>query len=224
MQIAKPVGRHAAVQKYDILSAMMAYGLAQDKTVQRRVMRLMSLITTRYNWQRDELSMGQAEIARLWSVDPRTVKREMAVLRSWGWLVEKRKGARGRVSLHGVDLARIAQDTRTVWDKIGSDFIARMDGPDAPEATNVVPLHPVEAPLDNGGLWDKVRVDLHGSHPARFASWIKDLTMVEESNGAVTLAAPSSFHAKYVQTHLQDWLLTAIRLREPSVARILWLG
>ena len=44
----------------------------------------MALITTRYNWQRDELTMGQGEIARLWSVDDRTVKREMARLAGAG--------------------------------------------------------------------------------------------------------------------------------------------
>jgi hypothetical protein len=38
----------------------------------------MALITMRYNWQRDELTTGQGEIAPLWSVDERTVKREMA--------------------------------------------------------------------------------------------------------------------------------------------------
>ena len=88
--VMKPVGRDATTKKYDILSAMMAYGLRQDKHRQRLIMRLMSLITTRYNWQRDELSMGQAEIAKLWNVETRTVKREMAKLRSLGWLVEKR--------------------------------------------------------------------------------------------------------------------------------------
>lgn len=36
-----------------------------DQNLQRLVLRLMSLITTRYNWQRNELTMGQREIARL---------------------------------------------------------------------------------------------------------------------------------------------------------------
>ena len=80
MQRARPVGREAASKKYDILSALMAHALSLDPASQKLALRLMSLITTRYNWQRDELTIGQTEIARLWCVDPRTVKREMAKL------------------------------------------------------------------------------------------------------------------------------------------------
>ena len=63
MQVIRAVGREAAAKKYDILSAMMAHALAGDKHRQRLVLRLMALITTRYNWQRNELAMGQREIA-----------------------------------------------------------------------------------------------------------------------------------------------------------------
>ncbi len=83
MQVIRPVGREAAAKKYDILSAMTDHALAGDQHRQRLVLRLMSLITTRYNWQRNELTMGQKEIARLWCVDERTVKRDMARLRAW---------------------------------------------------------------------------------------------------------------------------------------------
>ena len=86
MQVIRPgtsaVGRDAAVRKYDALSALMAFALAGDPNRQRLVLRLMALITTRYNWQRNELAMGQREIARLWCVDERTVKRDMARLRA----------------------------------------------------------------------------------------------------------------------------------------------
>jgi hypothetical protein len=140
MQKPKAVGPQAGARKYDILSALMAFALSQDKIVQRRVMRIMALITARYNWQRDELCVGQREIARMWSVDERTVKREMAVLRGLGWLVQKRKGARGRLSVYGIDLERMMEDTRPAWPLIGPDFVERVGGrPEAPES-NVVPL------------------------------------------------------------------------------------
>lgn len=61
MQVIRAVGPEAAAKKYDLLSAMMAHGLASDKHRQR-------------------------EIARLWCVDERTVKRDMARLRSLGWI------------------------------------------------------------------------------------------------------------------------------------------
>ena len=41
------------------------------------MLRLIALITARYNWQRDELSVGQSEMARIWGVHDRTVKREV---------------------------------------------------------------------------------------------------------------------------------------------------
>jgi hypothetical protein len=72
---------------------MGAAALSKGKHDQRRTLRLITLITARYNWMRDELAVGQREIARLWSVDERTVKREMALLRAQGWLNVKRQGA-----------------------------------------------------------------------------------------------------------------------------------
>ena len=81
MLAGKLVGRSAAALKYDLLTVMGAYALSQDKGAQRLVLRLMTLVTARYNWKRDQLAVGQREIARLWQVDERTVKREMAKLR-----------------------------------------------------------------------------------------------------------------------------------------------
>jgi len=168
VQVMKPVGRDAAAKKYDILSALLAHGLQQDKHRQRLIMRLMALITTRYNWQRDELTMGQTEIAKLWSVDTRTVKREMAKLRSLGWLVEKRAAARGRVAVHGIALVQIMLDTKPAWDAIGPDFIARVQPESATEGQgeNVVPLRPSVAPVADGSLWAEAQTVFHGQDAA----------------------------------------------------------
>ena len=81
MQIARPVGRQAASRKYDLLTALGVHACHGDKHLQRLVLRFMTLIVARYNWQHDDLSVGQREIAALWAVDERTVKREMAKLR-----------------------------------------------------------------------------------------------------------------------------------------------
>lgn len=124
----KPVGRNAAAMKYDIISALGAFALAQDRTRQRRILRLITLMTARYNWARDELAVGQREIARLWACDERTVKREMARLRADGWLVVRRQGARGRVSEYSLNRDQILLDTRPIWPAIGPDFVLRLDG------------------------------------------------------------------------------------------------
>lgn len=224
MQLPRPVGREAASRKYDILSALMAFALAQDKHVQRLVLRIMALITSRYNWQRDELSVGQAEIARLWSVDERTVKREMARLRAQGWLVQKRQGARGRVSVYGLDLERMLEDTRPAWPRIGPDFVARLGGQaeTEPAASNVVPLRAVAAPqpVADGSTWAEAQARLLAQDAASYGAWFHPLTEAGLEDGRITLAAPTRFHASYVMTHLQPRLLAALRAGDPSIAAV----
>ena len=219
MQLHRPVGREAASRKYDILSALMAFALSNDKHVQRQILRVMALITTRYNWQRDELTMGQNEIARLWSVDDRTVKREMARLRSQGWLILKRQGARGRVSTYGLDLNRMLDDTRPAWPLIGEDFIGRLDPPTAAGqgASNVVPLRAVHPPTEDGSIWAAAQACLHEQDIAIYGAWFHTLTEAGLEANALTLAAPTRFHAAYVATNLKDRLLAALRRVDPSM-------
>jgi hypothetical protein len=216
----KPVGRDAAAKKYDILSALAAFALSQDKHVQRRILRLMSLITTRYNWQRNELSMGQEDIARLWTVDLRTVKREMAKLRGLGWLVETRGAARGRVAIHALDFALIMADTRHVWANIGTDFIARQAGGTVPEpASNVVPFQAAPLPQD-GSVWTAAQHAFQAQDAAAFTAWIARLREVDREGGTLCLLAPSRFHKTYVETHLSDSLLRILRRIDPSLSAI----
>lgn len=232
MQLPRPVGREAASRKYDILSALMAFALAKDKHVQRQVMRIMALITTRYNWQRDELTMGQGEIARLWSVDDRTVKREMARLRAQGWLVLKRQGARGRVSVYGMDLNRMLADTRPAWPLIGEDFIARLDpaaagqGAEGQGASNVVPLRAASgpAPGSDGSVWATAQAWLHQDDAATYGAWFHALTDAGMEANCLTLAAPTRFHATYVTTNLKDRLLAALWRLEPSLRDVRIIG
>ena len=222
----KPVGREAATRKYDILSALAALALVQEKHDQRRILRLMALITTRYNWQRNELTMGQAEIARLWGVDLRTVKREMAKLRAMGWLIETRGAARGRVASHALDLDLMMQETRGVWENIGPDFIERQTprGTAAP-APNVVPFKPgnVLAPRADtaeGSLWGQACAVFEAQDSATYAAWIGRLAEVSREGAVLTLVAPSRFHASYVETHLADRLMRVLRQIDPSLREV----
>ena len=226
MQLPRPVGREAASRKYDIMSALMAFALSQDKHVQRQVLRIMALITTRYNWQRDELTMGQGEIARLWSVDERTVKREMARLRAQGWLVLKRQGARGRVSVYGMDLGRMLEDTRPAWPLIGEDFVARLDPaePAGQGASNVVPLRAVAAPEADGSVWATAQGWLHGEDPATYGAWFHSLTEAATEANCLILAAPTRFHATYVETNLKDRLVAALRRFDPGLRDVRVVG
>ncbi|MEL6808946.1 MAG: hypothetical protein AAFO97_14315 [Pseudomonadota bacterium] len=222
MQTQRSVGQGASARKYDIITALGAFALARGKHDQRRVLRLITLITARYNWARDELNVGQREIARLWSVDTRTVKREIAIWRAQGWLIVKQHGARGRVTRHGLDIERMLADTAAQWPAVGPDFELRMGV--AEREPKVVPL-PVKgnvAPPDVGcgTEWALAQASLHSEDAGLYASWIAGLNRVERAGGRLTLRAPSRFHGAYVQTHLERRILLACRDVDSDVTEI----
>jgi DnaA N-terminal domain len=223
MLVNKAVGRDAATKKYDILTALTTFALSEDKHRQRQVMRLIALITSRYNWQRNELSMGQREIAKLWSVDERTVKRELAKLRSLGWLTVKRAGARGRVTSYGLELDIVFEVTRPCWEKIGPDFIDRMGmmqgrATDRPDS-NVVPFSKSlqNGPQADGTLWSDARAILFADDPVSYGSWFHQLTEAGRDGDTLVLAVPTKFHASYIQTHLSERLISSLRRIDPSL-------
>ncbi|KAB7610091.1 hypothetical protein F9L33_15400 [Amylibacter sp. SFDW26] len=227
MLASKPVGREAATKKYDILSALMTYALAREKRTQKLVLRLMSLITTRYNWQRDELSMGQKEIAKLWSVDERTVKRELAKLKSKGWLEVKRAGARGRVTLYSIKLEKVLYETQADWQKMGPDFVLRLTEITAPAAqnvheTNIVPFSAAnhKRPEEDGSVWASASAFLFDQDTTVFAAWLRQLEEAGQEGGCLTLIAPTKFHATYVETHLADSILRTAMQVDPSIRSI----
>ena len=222
MLSSKLVGRDAAARKYDIITALGASALAGNKHDYRLTLRFITLITARYNWARNELAVGQREIARLWSVDERTVKREMAKLRGLGWLVVRRHGARGRVTEYALDIDAILAATRIQWANVGPDFDMRMQG--TPEPTRVVPM-PVRgsAPLppnEDGTEWALAQRILHAEDSGIYGSWLHNLTRNGRAGGRLTLIAPSRFHGAYVQSHLLGRVLAAVKAVDADVTEI----
>ena len=223
MQIARPVGRQAASRKYDLLTALGVHACHGDKHLQRLVLRLITLIVARYNWQSDEITVGQREIAALWGVDERTVKRDIARLRALGWLVQHRAAVRGRVASHGLDLNAILAATKQDWAAVGPDFMDRMSGPKAPAvpAPNVVNFPAQTAPPPQGaGLWGRAQARLHSEDPAIFAAWFRPLVVLGVEGGLMELAAPSRFHASYVTTHLTARLFSALRAEDGTIRAV----
>lgn len=222
MQTLRFAGRGAAVQKYDLITAMGTFALSQDKHQQRLTLRFITLIMARYNWARDELAVGQREIARLWSVDERTVKREMAKLRGLGWVIVHRQGARGRVTQYGLDLAAILRATNPTWQNVGPDFDLRMSG--GPPTSDVVPMptrEDVPPPdLENATEWTLAQAILHAEDKGLYGSWLRALVRSERAGGRLTLKAPSRFHGAYVQTHLLGRVLAACKAVDPDVSEI----
>jgi len=226
MLATKPVGRNAAAMKYDILSALSIHALAGDKNRQRQVLRFLALITTRYNWQNNELSIGRTEMARLWAVNERTVKRETAKLREMGWIRVKKPGARGRVTVFEFDLKQVLLDTKLAWEVIGPDFVARMQdtGPDTGTQLpqdNVVPFQrPETSPDETNDLWGRVLAGLHGRDPELYSTWFRHLSESERAGGVVTLSAPSRFMADYIATHLKARILATYSRFDADVREV----
>ena len=226
MHSLKPTGRDASVKKYDILSALMVYGLHQDKSTFKLAARLTALITTRYNWRSNELTLGQKEIARIWNVEPRTVKREIAKMRDRQWLSIKRAGARGRVSTYALNLETILTETRNTWDAIGPDFeeraahlvpevaVGKVVRVDFGGAKDGAPVEQTSAP------WARITADLQAKDSAIFANWYAKLAYIDARDGKLFLASENSFVARYVNTHLANDLLRVARQHMPDVAEI----
>lgn len=200
----RAVGRAGSSQKYDILTILGTFALSQDRRLQRQTLRLICLITARYNWQHDMLEMGQAEIARLWSCDIRTVKREMAAFRDMGWLKELRPAARGRVAVHGLGIAKILADTRVIWEKIGPDVVQRLSVEAPPVSDDKIIPFPTAEPVqtDHATPWGYVGDALRHEDPVIYQAWFASLEPSFEE-GILHLRAPGRFHARYVATHLR---------------------
>ena len=214
----KAVGAGAAAKKYDILSAMMAMALHKGGTDERRILRLMSLITTRYNWRTETLVMGQAEIARLWDVDTRTVKREMAVFRDLGWIVVKRAGARGRVGAYGINFDRILKASAPFWPAIGSDFEDRAVPMIAAPDPTVIKVN--FAKPTGPGAWPEIAAMLAKDNAEVYQNWISKLAFKGIEGTTLVLAAPSEFLARYVGTHHQTWILRVARQADPTLTSL----
>lgn len=224
MRATKLVGPEAASQKYDLLTALGCHALTGPAGLQRLILRFLTLITARYNWRTGQFHVGQREIARLWSVDERTVKREMARLRSFGWITLESPARRGRVATYALDLTAIRAATRTAWPRVGEDFEARMTGTPIPAAGGTVVPFPrpdlARPPTDDDAgeeeaaaedPWDRMRRMLHEADAVVFASWFDALKNRGRAGEALVLVAPSAFHASYVRTHYAERLAAAAR-------------
>jgi hypothetical protein len=208
----QPGGPNAAAQKYDLLTMLGVVGLGNSAIQERSMLRLITLVTARYNWRSAEITVGRREIARLWGVDERTVKREMARLRGLGFVKLLRPGVRGRVATYGVDFEAIA----AVCDctRIGPDFVARIAanraGGAAARVTSaeVIPFPHVD---DHGAsAWTRARAALRDIGEAAHQRWIAPLVPAALEADRLVLRAPSAYHASYVERTYGDAIRRAV--------------
>ena len=219
MELKKLTGPQAGSLKYDLLTALGAAGLHGSPTVQTSLMRLCTVITARYNWRMDEVSIGQAELARLWAVNERTVKREMKRLTQDGWIICLRPGVRGRVGAYRLNYASIYEKTQSSWEAVGQDFAERMsefsgtgrvvkvDFKSPQPHPKVVPLSAV--PKDGTG-WAPIARRLQETHPELYENWFAKLEEKPAKAGELNLKAANAFVAGYIQTHLLKFVDEAV--------------
>jgi hypothetical protein len=191
-------GRNASALKYDILTAIAVRALTDTAGARTTALRLIALITARYDWRRDEVSIGRNELAQLWKTSEATAKRELGKFKSQGLLEIKRPGVRGRVAAYRLCHSNLSEKTRPNWDQIGGHFTERMadflnmDG-SAPKTPNST----VEAEAQ---VWrhmvSTLSVELS---PAVLEKWILPLIFVSADHGTVVLRAPSAFQSDIAQ-------------------------
>ena len=137
MDSKRLTGPQAGVVKYDLLTTLATAGLCGTPGEQTSMLRLIALVTARYNWRADEVTVGQREMARLWSCNERTVKREIKRLTGAGVLRCLRPGVRGRVAAYRLERGALAEMADKVGMLVGQDFLERMNEIKPPPATVV---------------------------------------------------------------------------------------
>lgn len=188
------VGPGAGARKYDLLTAIALAGLTETVLSRTLALRLIALVTARYDWARDQVAVGHTELTRLWSVSRRTVIRDVDKLMTLGVLRRVAEGRRGRVSVYRLGHDALDVITAPLWPKAGRPLEERMTRPSA----EAVPLQrpPV---LDAPSPWRDARDRLAAAlGDATMIRWIDPLRFEAAEGGVLMLGAPSRFMADYV--------------------------
>lgn len=227
MDVKRVVGRNAGVQKYDVLTAMAIAGMHSGPMRQTSMLRLIALVTARYNWRAQEFSVGQRDIAKLWDVNERTVKREIKRLCESNILICKRKGVRGRVGAYALNIEAIYSQSAPYWESVGPDYQDRMSENLPQSETKVVTVNfrpespeTENAPSGTSG-WPAAMARLRAKHPSDYSNWYAHLVKENWQDGQLTLKASSGFVARYIETHLAKHLLNAVEAELGPVARLI---
>lgn len=226
MKLTRSTGPQASVQKYDVLTALAIAGLNGKPGFQTSMLRLVALITARYNWKLDELTVGQRDLARMWAVDERTVKREIKRLTEYKILIQLRPGVRGRVAAYRLNQGEIYRLSQPHWQEVGPDFVARMGG-NRPASEEVqdkvvrVDFRPGTQSLEPGHTeWQRASAHLAEADYDLHRCWFAALIFEDFLDGSLRLRAPSSFVAKYILTHHMTRLYDAARIQFGALRKI----
>tara|TARA_R110000787_G_scaffold51821_16_gene122473 strand:- start:285 stop:980 length:696 start_codon:yes stop_codon:yes gene_type:complete len=228
MEPKRLTGPGAGSLKYDVLTALCVSGLHGSSAQQVSMTRLCCLITARYNWKLDHFCVGQPEMARMWHVTERTVKREIKRWCDDRLLICVRKGVRGRVGAYRLNIPEVFEKSRDVWISVGTDYAERMDEMDPARATSVVKVDfakvvPDATSVDDGTSWFAVSERLKSLYPEKHRNWFAPLRFVSDEGGKYTLAARSGFVVRYLETHFSTVMAEAVRAEVGHGRRIVFI-
>lgn len=215
--------------KYDVLTALSVLGLHGSPARQISMMRLCALITARYNWKLDHFCVGQPEMARMWHVTERTVKREIKRWVDDRLLICVRKGVRGRVGAYRLNLLRVYEVSRDVWMAVGTDYAERMEGLQPASPSSVVqvdfakPAQDDTPTVDDGTSWYAVSQRLKTLYPGKHRNWFAPLRFISDKDGRYTLAARSGFVVRYLETHFSTVMAEAVEAEVGLGRRIVFV-
>lgn len=227
MDAQRMTGPGAGVVKYDLVTSLSVAGLNGPPVLQTSMMRLISLITARYNWTQDELCVGQREMARMWSVNERTVKREVKRLTEAGLLICKRAGVKGRVATYRLNIQRIVEMSEPCWALVGPDFEARMQARHGSTSIKVVALKdyatsPVKT-SDADTPWERTLQRLSETDPSVFQSWFAKVGFCSFDAGTLQLTVPTRFSERYIATHLMGPLTGAAEQEFGAIHKVVFV-
>lgn len=211
-QSQRLVGPNSAVLKYDLLTALLLVGFHGTPLAQVSATRLSLLLTARYNWKTDQVSIGQADLAKLWNVTPRTVKREVKRMIDSGWLICLRAGVKGRVARYRLGQGAVFSASRAFWPEVGSDYVERMEnlaGRVEPKLIRVDFAKKGRADNEIAAL-DPLILCLKDLRPDLFETWFSQLKAPVPNGEVLTIKAPNTFIARYVETHFVNIIQAAV--------------
>lgn len=113
--------------KYDLLSAIAVCALYDGAIRKALGPKLLALITTRFDWSTGLISAGHDQLAALWNIDKRAVKRTLQELKDLEILLVLKRGVRGNVTLYRLDIWKALSLTKPVWPHLGEDFKRRLE-------------------------------------------------------------------------------------------------
>jgi DNA-binding transcriptional MocR family regulator len=173
-------------------------------------LRFIALITARYNWAKDEASVGHDELSRLWGVSRRTVLRDMERLQKLGLLVVARPARRGRVATYRLGHDALDALGAMSADRLPPDLHARVRAHVATDAQGdpQPSRHPIPFDTDtDADLWTRLRAaSARTLKPATVERWLDPLAPEPAGGDTLVLRAPSRFHADYAERALGDTL------------------